>query len=100
MGSQSEFVTACSAVMLARARVMSSNASVSEAEASLSASRTRLEKAVITSPVNGVVLKRDIEPGSTVAASFQAPELFILAEDLREMVLNMSLVEADVRQVK
>ncbi|HLS05079.1 MAG TPA: efflux RND transporter periplasmic adaptor subunit [Wenzhouxiangella sp.] len=100
MASQAEVDTARAAVMRARARVMSANASVSEAEAALSASRTRLEKAIITSPVNGVVLKRDIEPGSTVAASFQAPELFILAEDLREMELHISLDEADVSQVK
>src|SRR5699024_5643470 len=46
--------------------------------------------------INGVVLKRNVEPGNTVAASFQTPELFILAEALREMELHVSLDEADV----
>lgn len=100
LSSQADLDAARAALMRATARVQYANASVREAEASLSASRTRLEKAVITSPVNGVVLKRNVEPGNTVAASFQAPELFILAEDLREMELHVSLDEADVGLVQ
>ncbi|PLW83865.1 efflux RND transporter periplasmic adaptor subunit [Kineobactrum sediminis] len=80
----------------ATAQLALARASVKEAEAAVSAARTRLEKAVITSPIDGVVLLRSVEPGNTVAANFQTPELFVLAEDLRQMELHVSLDEADV----
>ena len=57
-------------------------AAVSQAQATLDGIQTDLSKAVIRSPINGIVLKRTIEPGQTVAASLQAPVLFTLAEDL------------------
>ncbi|WP_376695157.1 efflux RND transporter periplasmic adaptor subunit [Wenzhouxiangella sp. EGI_FJ10305] len=100
VASRAELDAASAAVKRAAARIDSTEASVREAEASVSATRTRLDKAVITSPINGVVLKRDVEPGNTVAASFQAPELFVLAEDLREMELHVSVDEADVGLIK
>ncbi len=84
----------------AEARVAHSRATVQQAEASVSQARTRLEKAVITSPIDGVVLKRNVEPGNTVAASFQTPVLFLLAEDLEHMELHVSMDEADVGMVK
>ncbi|MEQ8859302.1 MAG: efflux RND transporter periplasmic adaptor subunit [Pseudomonadales bacterium] len=84
----------------AAARVSSSQASVREARASVSVARTRLGKAVITSPIDGVVLDRNIEPGNAVAASFQTPQLFLLAEDLRQMELHIALDEADVALVE
>lgn len=84
----------------AAARLSSARASVNEARAAVSQTRTRLEKAVITSPITGVVLVRGVEPGTTVAASFQTPQLFLLAEDLREMELHVALDEADVGMVK
>lgn len=84
----------------AQARLAHARATVQQAEASVSQAQTRLEKAVITSPINGVVLQRSIEPGATVAASFQTPVLFLLAEDLREMELHVSMDEADVGMVK
>jgi len=58
-----------------------------------------MEKSVIISPVNGVVLTRQIEPGQTVAASFEAPVLFKLAEDLTKLELQVDVDEADVGQV-
>ena len=54
----------------------------------------------MTSPIDGIVLKRSIEPGQTVAASFQAPVLFTLAEDLTKMELHVDIDEADVGQVQ
>lgn len=83
----------------AEARVSSSQASVREARATVSVARTRLGKAVITSPIDGVVLQRNVEPGNAVAASFQTPQLFLLAEDLRRMELHIALDEADVALV-
>ncbi|MFA4837622.1 MAG: efflux RND transporter periplasmic adaptor subunit, partial [Dehalococcoidia bacterium] len=75
-------------------------ASVSQAEANLRIVRTDLSKAVIYSPIKGIVLKRSVEPGQTVAASLQAPVLFTLAEDLTKMELRVDVDEADVDKMK
>ncbi|MGE0623163.1 MAG: efflux RND transporter periplasmic adaptor subunit [Pseudomonadales bacterium] len=80
----------------AAARLASARAAVREAEAAVSAAQTRLDKAIITSPIDGVVLQRNVEPGNAVAANFQTPQLFLLAEDLGVMELQVSLDEADV----
>jgi HlyD family secretion protein len=61
---------------------------------------TNLYKASIRSPIDGVVLTRKVEPGQTVAASFQAPVLFTIAEDLAQMELQVDVDEADVGQVQ
>ena len=84
----------------ARASVASAKAGVKQAQAALNTNRTNLTKAVIRSPVSGVVLARKIEPGQTVAASLQAPVLFTLAEDMRRMELHVDVDEADVSQVR
>lgn len=84
----------------AAAKLNYAHAAVQEARAAVSQARTRLDKAVITAPITGVVLLRSVEPGTTVAASFQTPQLFLLAEDLREMELHVALDEADVGMVK
>jgi len=86
-------------VARARASVASAKADVAQAQATLNVNRSDLEKAVIHSPVNGVVLSRKIEPGQTVAASFAAPVLFTLAEDLSQLELHVDVDEADVGQV-
>lgn len=98
--SQATLDAAVATAKRARAKTAHARATIQQAEASVSQARTRLEKAVITSPIDGVVLKRNIEPGTTVAASFQTPELFLLAEDLRQMELHVSMDEADVGMVK
>lgn len=84
----------------AAAGVSTARAAVDQAQASLSSAQTALSKAFITSPVNGQVLSRSIEPGQTVAASLNAPVLFTIAEDLRQMRLEVKVDEADVGQVK
>ena len=66
----------------AEAALDRSRAQVAQAQAQLDADRTSLDKAVIRSPINGVVLQAHVEPGQTVAASLQTPVLFTLAEDL------------------
>lgn len=98
--SQAVLDTAVATRKRAEARVAYAEATVAQAEATISQARTRLEKAVITSPINGVVLQRSIEPGTAVAASFQTPVLFLLAEDLGQMELHVSMDEADVSMVK
>lgn len=82
----------------ARAARDSARAAIAQAQANLDTSRTNLAKATIRSPVDGVVLARSIEPGQTVAASLQAPVLFVLAEDLTRMELQVDIDEADVGQ--
>ncbi|MFC3441916.1 efflux RND transporter periplasmic adaptor subunit [Sphingobium rhizovicinum] len=84
----------------ALANLRSAQAQVNVSRAQLSTAQTNLSIAQIVSPVNGVVLSRDIEPGQTVAASLNAPVLFTLAEDLTQMEVEVSVDEADVGQVK
>ena len=66
----------------AQAQVNASQAQITQQTAATQATRINLGRTVIRSPVDGVVLTRTIEPGQTVAASLQAPELFTIAEDL------------------
>ncbi|WP_257544013.1 efflux RND transporter periplasmic adaptor subunit [Sphingopyxis sp. DBS4] len=82
------------------ASLAASRAQVAQQQAALGTAQTNLSKARIYSPVTGVVLSRDIEPGQTVAASLNAPVLFTIAEDLSQMELEVSIDEADVGQVK
>ncbi|AHE53862.1 efflux RND transporter periplasmic adaptor subunit [Sphingomonas sanxanigenens] len=84
----------------ANASVRTAQAAVAQANAALSSNQTQRSRAFIMSPVNGVVLSRQIEPGQTVAASFNAPVLFQIAEDLSQMELEVKVDEADVGQVK
>jgi HlyD family secretion protein len=82
------------------ASLRAAEANVQAARATLSSNATQLVKTVIRSPVNGVVLARQIEPGQTVAASFSTPTLFVIAEDLSAMKLEVAIDEADVGSVK
>jgi HlyD family secretion protein len=82
------------------AGLKAAQANVVSAQATLSSNQTQLTKTIIRSPVNGVVLARQIEPGATVAASFNTPTLFVIAEDLSAMKLEVAIDEADVGSVK
>lgn len=84
----------------ARAAVSSARAQVAMAQAILDGHETNLKKATIRSPINGIVLNRKVEPGQTVAASLQTPELFTVAEDLTRMELIVAVDEADIGQVR
>lgn len=75
-------------------------ANVAAARAQLAQSQTQRQRAIIRSPVSGVVLARQVDPGQTVAASFNTPTLFVIAEDLTKMKLEVAIDEADVGQVK
>lgn len=98
--SQAEMEQAEAAVSRGEAAVASARANVSSAQAQLSSAQTNRDRAVIRSPVSGVVLARQVEPGQTVAASFNTPTLFVLAEDLSTMQLRVDIDEADVGQVQ
>jgi HlyD family secretion protein len=71
-------------------------AGILSAQALLEAAQVDLERTVIRSPIDGVVISRTIDVGQTVAASLQAPELFIIANDLRRMQVNANVSEADI----
>jgi HlyD family secretion protein len=98
--SQTEMAAAEAAFERAKADAAAAAAAVSEAQAAVQANETDLSKSVIRSPIKGVVLTRSIEPGQTVAASFQAPTLFTLAEDLSKMELHVNVDEADIGKVR
>jgi HlyD family secretion protein len=83
----------------AKAAEASARAQVAEARATLDGKETELAKTEIRSPIDGLVLLRQIEPGQTVAASLQAPILFTLAEDLAQMELHVAVDEADVGRI-
>ncbi|HZJ15996.1 MAG TPA: efflux RND transporter periplasmic adaptor subunit [Chthoniobacteraceae bacterium] len=98
--SEQEVDTTRAAFGRAEANIASAMAQVSAATAVLNADRTNLEKAVVRSPIDGMVIARKVEPGQTVAASFQTPILFQLAEDLARMELHVDVDEADMGLVK
>lgn len=97
--SAAELDTAKAEYARALAGVRTAEAGVARARAQLSSDQTQFSKALILSPVTGVVLSRQIDPGQTVAASFNAPVLFLIAEDLSAMRLEVKVDEADVGQV-
>jgi HlyD family secretion protein len=97
--SAAELDTAQAEHARARAAVQTAEAAVARAKAQLSSDETQFSKAMILSPVTGVVLSRQVDPGQTVAASFNAPVLFVIAEDLGRMRLEVKVDEADVGQV-
>lgn len=97
--SRTELETAQANVKRDRASVASAEANVAASAAALSTAVTNRDRAVIRSPVSGVVLARQVEPGQTVAASFSTPTLFVIAEDLSAMQLRVDVDEADVGQV-
>lgn len=98
--SQREYDAADAVLKRALSTEATLKALISEARWKLSIDQTNLSKAVIRSPINGVVLKRQVEPGQTVAASLQTPVLFTIAENLAQMEVQVDVDEADVAQVK
>ncbi|RWA68986.1 efflux RND transporter periplasmic adaptor subunit [Mesorhizobium sp.] len=83
-----------------KAALESAEANLAIAEADLKAQQTDLAKSTIYAPIDGIVLTRSVDPGQTVASSLQAPVLFVLAADLRNMELQAAVDEADIGQVK
>ncbi|HPB50897.1 MAG TPA: efflux RND transporter periplasmic adaptor subunit [Myxococcota bacterium] len=91
--------SARAAYQSALAELESARAVSTQAQAALKQAQTNLGYTTIVSPIDGVVISREIDVGQTVAASFQAPTLFQIAEDLRRMEVHTSLAESDVGQV-
>jgi HlyD family secretion protein len=97
--SQQDVDVAEAAAARAAAALSSAQAQVEVASAALEADQTLLAKAVIRSPIDGVVIARNVEAGQTVAASFQTPVLFTLAQDLTQMELHLDIDESDIGQI-
>lgn len=84
----------------AKAQVSVSKAQIAQAEAALKLSETNLRYTKIVSPVDGTVVSRNVDVGQTVAASFQTPTLFNIAQDLTKMQIDTSVAEADIGRIK
>lgn len=100
ISSTADLDTARAAQSRAEAGVVAAKADIEVAKAELTMQETDITKTRILSPVDGIVLKRDAEPGQTVASSLQAPVLFTLAEDLTRMQLEADIDEADIGEAK
>jgi len=98
--SQSDFDVAETAYHSAKAGLKASEGSVAQTRGSLMQAKTNLRYSVIRSPVDGVIISRAIDVGQTVAASFQTPTLFTIAQDLTKMQIEVSVDEADISRIK
>ena len=87
-------------VRTASAQAASARAQISQAEAELSSAELDLSRTTIVAPTSGVVINKLVEPGTTVAASFQTPNLFEIAADTTRMQVEASVDEADIGQVR
>ena len=87
-------------VAVAQAQVRNADAVVKQRLSQLAQARVDLDRTEIRAPVDGTVVKKSVEPGQTVAASLQAPELFVIAQDLRQMQVDTSIDESEVGRVR
>ncbi|TPQ49244.1 efflux RND transporter periplasmic adaptor subunit [Prosthecomicrobium hirschii] len=87
-------------IALAEAEIRVAEANVEQKRAAVRIARTDLDRATIRSPIDGIVIDRQVELGQTVAASLSAPTLFVIAAALEEMQLEASIDEADIGRVR
>jgi HlyD family secretion protein len=97
---RSELETAEVLVRSTEAQIKSSQAQVTQSEAALNQNQVNLEHTIITAPIDGIVISRNVDIGQTVAASMSAPTLFIIAADLTKMQVNASVDESDVGRIR
>jgi len=83
-----------------QATVNQTQAGVSQSQASVNQNQVNLDHTIITAPIDGIVTQRSVDVGQTVAASMQAPTLFIIAADLTKMQVNANIDEADVGRIR
>jgi HlyD family secretion protein len=100
LASKGDLDTAKGQLDIATANVASAQAAIGAGQAQLQQTQTNVSFTKIYSPVDGVVVTRAIDPGATVVASFQAPVLFVIAQDLRQMRVLADVDEADVGKIK
>lgn len=100
MVAKSELDTSETNHETAKAQVSVAKAQIAQAEAALRIAETNMRYARIVSPVDGTVVSRNVDVGQTVAASFQTPTLFNIAQDLTKMEINSSVDEADIGKIR
>ena len=83
-----------------QATVAQTQAAVSQSQASVNQNQVNLDHTVIGAPIDGIVIQRSVDVGQTVAASMQAPTLFVIAADLTKMQVNANIDEADVGRIR
>lgn len=98
--AQSDRDSAEAAYLSSEAQLKSAEAQVEQYKASLELAEVNLDYTVIKSPVDGIVISRNVDIGQTVAASFQTPTLFTIAKDLTKMQVNTNVDEADIGAVR
>jgi HlyD family secretion protein len=98
--AQSKLNSARNALQVALAQTQSGNAQIRQGTAELSSAQLDLSRTVIVAPASGVIINKLVEPGTTVAASFQTPNLFEIAADTTKMQVEASVDEADIGQVR
>ena len=98
--ARSELDTAETNYETAKAQVSAAKAQIAQTEAALNLTETNLRYTRITSPVDGIVVSRNVDVGQTVAASFQTPTLFTIAQDLTKMQIDTNMGEADIGKIK
>lgn len=98
--AQSKLNSARNALQVALAQTQSGNAQIRQGTAELSSAQLDLSRTVIIAPASGVIINKLVEPGTTVAASFQTPNLFEIAADTTKMQVEASVDEADIGQVR
>lgn len=98
--SEADVDTLEAAAQAAQAAVQAAQATLAQARASTRQAEVNLAYTTIVSPIDGVVISRNVDVGQTVAAAFQAPTLFTIAEDLRKMQVHCNVAEADVGKLK
>ena len=98
--SHENYAATRSATELAEAQREAAEAQLAARRASYELARTQAAKAAIESPIDGVVISRYVDPGQTVAATFQTPVLFVIAEQLVNMEVRVPIDEADIGEVK
>ncbi len=84
----------------AQTNYLSAYAQVVQAQASLDKAKIDLDYTKIISPVDGIIISKEVEQGQTVAASFQTPTLFLVAENLKKMQIEVNISEADISKIK
>jgi HlyD family secretion protein len=97
---QSDLDAAKIAVDSAQAMLVSAKATVEQSQANLNQAQVNLDHTIITAPIDGIVIQRSVDVGQTVAASMQAPTLFVIAADLTKMQVNANIDEADVGRIR
>jgi len=98
--AQTQYETALADVEVSKAQLSNAHASVAQKEAELAQARLDLDRTQLKTPIDGVVINRAVDPGSTVAASLQAPVLFQIAQDLKRIEILVLVDEADIGAIE